>query len=68
MTAKDEQGTLAPYGIKQQGSTPVPGPPTTLGTTGVDHVAFLQAALNRDTTYAVNGSPVGARDAFLVCP
>ena len=66
ITAKDEQGAPAPYSVKQQGNTLVPGPPTTLSDTGVDKVAFLQAALNRDTTYAVNGSPVGARDAFQV--
>ena len=66
ITARDEQGALAPHGMKQQGNQLIPGPPATLGDTGVDHVAFVQAALNRDTTHAVNGSPVGARDAFLV--
>lgn len=66
VTAKDEQGTLAPFGLKQQGNTLIQGPPTTLSATGADNVAFLQAALNRDTTFAVNGSAVGSRDAFVV--
>lgn len=44
------------------------GPPTTLSPTGVDRVAFLQGNLTRDATYFVNGSPVGARDIFVVSP
>lgn len=44
------------------------GPPTTLGDTGVDTVAFLQGSVVRDTTYLLNGTPVGSRDIFTVRP
>ena len=44
------------------------GPPTTLSDKGVDRVAFLQGNLARDATYFLNGTPVGARDLFQVCP
>ncbi|KAK9810669.1 hypothetical protein WJX73_008942 [Symbiochloris irregularis] len=66
VAAKDEQGGLQPFGVKQQGQALVQGPPTTLSNTGKDHVAFLQAALNRDTTHGLNGSPIGSRDSFLI--
>ncbi|KAL0049777.1 hypothetical protein WJX82_009734 [Trebouxia sp. C0006] len=42
------------------------GPPTTHSSKGKDRVAFLQGNITRDATHYVNGTPVGARDEFIV--
>lgn len=71
VSALDDQGSPAPRGSKvvqtPQGAALDPdGPPTTLSPTATDRLAFLQAALTRDTTYSANGTLVGARDVCHV--
>lgn len=68
VTARDDSGQICSHATRQlpTGMLAADGPPTTLSPTGVDRLAFLQANLTRDATYFVNGSPVGARDMFVV--
>ncbi len=68
VTARDDSGQICSHATRQlpTGMLAADGPPTTLSPTGVDRVAFLQGNLTRDATYFVNGSPVGARDIFVV--
>eukprot|EP00884_Botryococcus_braunii_P006606 jgi/Botrbrau1/15947/Bobra.0260s0008.1 len=68
LTTRDETGALVTHGAKMTplGVLAEDGPPTTLGDTGVDTVAFLQGSVTRDNTYLLNGTPVGGRDIFLV--
>jgi len=70
VTARDDSGQICSQATRQlpTGMLAADGPPTTLSPTGVDRVAFLQGNLTRDATYFVNGSPVGARDIFVVSP
>lgn len=39
-----------------------PGPPTTLSGSGIDRTVTLQGSAVRDTTFTVNGAPIGSRD------
>ncbi len=57
---------MTAHGVKQlpTGMIAPDGPPSTLGPSGRDWVAFLQGNVTRDATYFVNGTPVGARDIF----
>jgi len=66
VTTRDESGQMTAHGVKQlpTGMIAPDGPPTTLGPSGRDWVAFLQGNVTRDATYFVNGTPVGARDIF----
>ena len=68
VTTRDENGQITAHGVKQlpSGMLAPDGPPTTLGSSGRDWVAFLQGSATRDATYLVNGTPVGARDIFQV--
>lgn len=68
VTTRDESGQITAHGVKQlpSGMLAPDGPPTTLGPSGRDWVAFLQGSATRDATYFVNGTPVGARDIFQV--
>ena len=68
VTTRDESGQMTAHGVKQlpSGMLAPDGPPTTLGPSGRDWVAFLQGNVTRDATYFVNGTPVGARDIFQV--
>ena len=68
VTTRDESGQITAHGVKQlpSGMLAPDGPPTTLGSSGRDWVAFLQGSATRDATYFVNGTPVGARDIFQV--
>ena len=68
VTTRDESGQVTAHGVKQlpSGMLAPDGPPTTLGPSGRDWVAFLQGNVTRDATYFVNGTPVGARDIFQV--
>ena len=68
MTARDDSGQICSHATRQlpNGMLAADGPPTTLSSSGVDRLGFLQANLTRDATYFVNGSPVGARDIFVV--
>jgi hypothetical protein len=66
VTTRDESGQMTAHGVKQlpTGMIAPDGPPSTLGPSGRDWVAFLQGNVTRDATYFVNGTPVGARDIF----
>ena len=68
VTARDDSGQVCSHATRQlpSGMLAADGPPTTLSSSGVDRLGFLQANLTRDATYFVNGSPVGARDIFVV--
>ena len=68
VTARDDSGQVCPNATRQlpNGMLAPNGPPTTLSPKGVDRLGFLQGNLTRDATYFVNGSPVGARDIFVV--
>ena len=68
VTARDDSGQVCPNATRQlpSGMLAPNGPPTTLSPKGVDRLGFLQGNLTRDATYFVNGSPVGARDIFVV--
>lgn len=68
VTTRDESGQVTAHGVKQlpSGMLAPDGPPTTLGASGRDWMAFVQGNLTRDATYFVNGTPVGARDIFQV--
>ena len=70
MTARDDSGQVCSHATRQlpTGMLAADGPPTTLSARGVDRLAFLQANVTRDATHYVNGSPVGARDIFVVRP
>ena len=59
----DDSGTIISRGFRN--SSQNDGPPTTLGE-GQDQQIYFQANVVRDTTYSVNGAPVGARDMYLV--
>ena len=68
VTARDDSGQVCPNATRQlpSGMLAPNGPPTTLSPKGVDRLGFLQGNLTRDATYFVNGSPIGARDIFVV--
>ena len=68
VTARDDSGQVCSHATRQlpSGMLAADGPPTTLSSTGVDRLGFVQANLTRDATYFVNGSPVGARDMCVV--
>ncbi len=68
ITARDDSGQVCSHATRQlpSGMLAADGPPTTLSSTGVDRLGFVQANLTRDATYFLNGSPVGARDIFVV--
>ncbi len=68
VTARDDSGHICSHATRQlpSGMLAADGPPTTLSSSGVDRLGFLQANLTRDATYFVNGSPVGARDIIVV--
>ena len=70
VTARDDSGQVCAHATRQlpTGLLAADGPPTTLSGGGVDRLAFLQGNVTRDATYYLNGSPVGARDIFVVCP
>lgn len=57
------KGAVVTRGFRGQSQSD--GPPTTLGE-GQDQQIFLQADVVRDTTYSVNGSPIGSRDIYQV--
>ena len=69
VTARDDSGQVCSQATRQlpNGMLAADGPPTTLSSSGVDLVGFLQANVTRDATFFVNGSPIGARDIFVVC-
>eukprot|EP00803_Ostreobium_quekettii_P003394 evm.model.scf_890.7 EVM.evm.TU.scf_890.7 scf_890:33943-39477(-) len=64
ITAFDENGSVAARGSRSHSQAD--GPPTTLGVEGQDQQLMLQWDVVRDTTYPVNGTPIGARDSFQV--
>eukprot|EP00803_Ostreobium_quekettii_P009719 evm.model.scf_343.9 EVM.evm.TU.scf_343.9 scf_343:69595-74279(+) len=64
ITAFDEAGSVAARGSRSHNQAD--GPPTTLGVEGQDQQLMLQWNVVRDTTYSVNGTPVGTRDSFQV--
>ncbi len=68
VSARDESGALCPRGGRTTptGQVDMNGPPTTLSEAGCDRVMFAQGSLVRDTTYMVNGAPIGSRDIFQV--
>lgn len=59
----DDSGTIISRGFRN--ATQSDGPPTTLGE-GQDQQIYIQANVVRDTTYLSNGTPIGARDVYLV--
>lgn len=65
---RDENGQISANGqrVLPNGGISNDGPPTTLGGTGTDRLAFLQANITRDTTKSVNGAIVGERNIFQV--
>jgi hypothetical protein len=68
VTTLDETGAPCTRGMRQNlnGQTVADGPPTCLSDSGRDRVVYAQGSLVRDTTYLVNGSPVGSRDIYTV--
>ena len=64
----DDSGQLMPAGAKglPSGELDQNGPPTCLGGTGKDRLAFLQANLIRDTSYFLHGTQLGNRQIFQV--
>ena len=68
VTARDDSGQVCSHATRQlpSGMLAADGPPTTLSSSGVDRLGFLQANLTRDATYFTNGSPIGARDIIVV--
>lgn len=68
ITALDENKKICTHGCRvlPSGALSMDGPPTTLSGTGVDHMAFLQGNITRDTTEFVNGTPIGDRIIFQV--
>lgn len=63
ITALDDSGSIVSRGFRSNSQTE--GPPTTLSD-GQDQQVYVQGNLVRDTTYQVNGCPVGARDIYQV--
>lgn len=59
----DDSGTIVARGFRS--SSQNDGPPTTLSE-GQDSQVYFQANIVRDTTYSVNGAPIGARDVYTV--
>lgn len=68
ITTRDETNNICANGqrVLPNGGISADGPPTTLGGTGIDRMAFLQANITRDNTRFVNGSIVGSRNVFQV--
>eukprot|EP00899_Mesostigma_viride_P010666 jgi/Mesvir1/19600/Mv09897-RA.3 len=68
ITSRDESGGVCAKGARAlpNGTLLADGPPTGLGETGTDRVAFVQANLTRDNTKFINGTPIGSRDIFTV--
>ncbi|RHN76121.1 putative chloroplast envelope protein translocase, IAP75 [Medicago truncatula] len=68
ITTRDEGNQICANGqrVLPGGGISADGPPTSLGGTGIDHMAFLQANITRDNTRFVNGAVVGARNMFQV--
>jgi len=68
ITTRDEGNQICANGqrVLPGGGISADGPPTSLGGTGIDHMAFLQANITRDNTRFVNGALVGARNMFQV--
>lgn len=59
----DDSGSIVSRGFRS--NSPTEGPPTTLSE-GQDQQVYIQGNIVRDTTYRVNGSPIGARDVYQV--
>ncbi|GMH32188.1 hypothetical protein BSKO_00022 [Bryopsis sp. KO-2023] len=63
ITALDDTGSIVSRGFRSNSQTE--GPPTTLSE-GQDQQIYIQGNVVRDTTYRVNGTPIGARDMLQV--
>lgn len=63
ITALDDSGAIVSRGFRNNSQTE--GPPTTLSD-GQDQQVYIQGNIVRDTTYQVNGVPIGARDVYQV--
>jgi len=68
VTTKDEAGQVCTNGLRATptGQYSASGPSTTISGKGRDRLLYLQGSTVRDTTYFLNGCPVGARDIFTI--